>query len=245
MIREHVNIADPLFRWRGTGVSRLEGLSDGVFAVTLTLLVVSAGVPDTFQELWQVIRDLPIFLVSFALLLMAWQYHYLFFRRYGLQDGWTSSLNALFLFLVLFYAYPLKFLATFLWRLVLAEDTSTMFAMPGGVPWHVGGLGPREWMMLFYGFGIVGIFGVLALMDYRAYRLRERLQLDEVERFLTRGSMRAHALTIAIALLSVGIVLGGGQPGWAGIVYFLMAPLHTANGIYTGVRADRLARARG
>jgi hypothetical protein len=43
MIREHLFEkrlpTDPLFRWRGGGVSRVEGFSDGVFAVILTLLI--------------------------------------------------------------------------------------------------------------------------------------------------------------------------------------------------------------
>jgi len=54
LIREHLfdkrAPADSMFRWRGGDVSRLEGLSDGVFAVTLTLLVVSLDVPNTFYE---------------------------------------------------------------------------------------------------------------------------------------------------------------------------------------------------
>jgi len=105
MIREHLfhkrAAADPLFRWRGGEVSRLEAFSDAVFALTLTLLVVSLSVPQTFYELWQTFRDLPVFVVSFALLMMAWQYHYSFFRRYGLEDMVTIVLNAVFLFLIL------------------------------------------------------------------------------------------------------------------------------------------------
>ena len=39
-------------------MSRLEGLSDAVFALTMTLIVV-VSVPATFGEFWIVIRDLP------------------------------------------------------------------------------------------------------------------------------------------------------------------------------------------
>ena len=246
MIREHLfdkrAPADPLFRWRGGQISRMEGLSDGVFGLTITLVVVSTGAPTTFHEMWLFMRDLPVLLASFSLLLMAWQYHYQFFRRYGLEDGMTAFLNAVFLFLILFYAYPLKFMATFLWRLVLGDD-SALFAAPPGVESLIFGMGPRSGMMVFYGLGIVGVFGVLCLMCAHAYKLREQLELDEIERVLTVSSIRAHAITVAIATLSLAIVLSGGQPGWAGVVYFLMAPLHTANGFYGRLRAERLREA--
>src|SRR6184192_3904993 len=50
---------------------------------------------------------------GFALtLLVVWEKHYRFFRRYGLQDGTTVLLNSLLLFVVLFYVYPLKFVST-------------------------------------------------------------------------------------------------------------------------------------
>ena len=39
------------FRWRGTEISRIEGLSDAVFAVAVTLLVVSLEAPKTFGDL--------------------------------------------------------------------------------------------------------------------------------------------------------------------------------------------------
>jgi hypothetical protein len=46
--------AEPDFRWRGYEVSRIEGLSDGVFAIAVTLLIVWLEVPKTFAELMAV-----------------------------------------------------------------------------------------------------------------------------------------------------------------------------------------------
>ena len=37
------------FRWRGQEITRIEGLSDAVFAFAITLLVVSVEVPKTFK----------------------------------------------------------------------------------------------------------------------------------------------------------------------------------------------------
>ena len=44
-------------------------------------------------------------------LVLIWSVHNAFFRRYGLDDGLTVVLNTAQLFVVLFYVYPLKFMA--------------------------------------------------------------------------------------------------------------------------------------
>src|SRR5689334_19676051 len=100
------------FRWRGHEVTRIEGFSDAVFAFAVTLLVVSLEVPKTFSELMGVMRGFLPFAVCFGLLMMVWREHYLYFRRYGLQDNVVFWLNAVLLFVVLFYVYPLKFVFT-------------------------------------------------------------------------------------------------------------------------------------
>lgn len=64
--------ADHGFRWRGGDISRLEGLSDAVFAFAVTLLVVSLEVPETFDELLHVLRGFFAFAVCFAILFWVW-----------------------------------------------------------------------------------------------------------------------------------------------------------------------------
>jgi uncharacterized membrane protein len=55
------------FRWRGHEITRIEGLSDAVFAFAVTLLVVSLEVPKTFTELAETMHGFGAFLVSFLL----------------------------------------------------------------------------------------------------------------------------------------------------------------------------------
>lgn len=247
-LREHLfhrrAPTDPMFRWRGGDVSRIEGLSDGVFALTLTLLIVSVDVPSTFHELWQTGRELPVFFACFVLLMWAWRYHYLFFRRYGLEDLPTTVLNGAFLFVVLFYAYPTKFVATFLWHLILGEPVRGMFAAPEGLSWLTE-YQQRSYMMVFYGAGFIGVFGSLALLFAWAYRRRHELELDELECFLTRSSIVTHLITVTISSASVGFVLAGGVPGVAGILYFLMGPAHGVWGYWSGRRAAQIQAALG
>src|SRR4029078_3921755 len=89
-------------------VTRLEGFSDAVFAFALTLLVVSLEAPKTLADLEKLVRGALPFGLMFAMVCWIWYEHNLFFRRYGLQDGWTVFLNCVLLFVVLFYVYPLK-----------------------------------------------------------------------------------------------------------------------------------------
>src|SRR5262245_16122686 len=90
-------------------VTRLEAFSDAVFALALTLLVVSLDVPKTQKDLIDLLRGFLPFALMFAMVCWIWYQHNVFFRRYSLQDAWTIALNSLLLFLILFYVYPLKF----------------------------------------------------------------------------------------------------------------------------------------
>lgn len=245
MIREHLfhkrAPADPLFRWRGGEVSRLEAFSDAVFAVTLTLLIVSGTPPKTFDDLWLTFRDLPVFLVSFAMLMMAWYYHYQYFRRYGLEDFTTNILNTGFLFVVVFFAYPLKFLATFLWYLIVDYDAMKgMFASATEVAPQFTALEERTLMMYLYAGGIIGVFGLLALMVGRALKQREVLELDKLEIYLTQTSLIHHLITVGVAVGSVLILLTGMEPGFAGVFYFLLGPLHGVVGWQRGIKAQSI-----
>src|SRR3712207_3736373 len=77
------------YRWRSREVSRLEGLADAVFGFAITLLVVSLEVPRTFDDLLATMATFPAFAISFALLLLVWYQHYVYFRRYDIEDGLT------------------------------------------------------------------------------------------------------------------------------------------------------------
>src|SRR3712207_263311 len=76
----------------------MEGFADAVFAFALTLLVVSLEVPNTFDELLATMRGFFAFAISGWLLYAVWFDHYMFFRRYGLQDTLTMHLSSILLF---------------------------------------------------------------------------------------------------------------------------------------------------
>lgn len=218
------------FRWRGGDVSRLEALSDAVFAIALTLLVVSLQVPDSGEQLAGLFWQFPAFALCFAFLLWVWHQHFLFHRRYGFEDSATVILNGVLLFAVVFYVYPLKFLAEVLISGRLGGAEAPAIGSEG------------QAVMLLYAGGFTAIFAVLAAMTARAWRLREAIALDAAERAATLGTLRAQLASAGLGLLSTALCLAlPGQPQWAGLIFFLMGPIWGVAGWRTGVAVARAA----
>jgi hypothetical protein len=100
-------------------------------------------------------------------------------------------------------------------------------------------------MFVWYGLGYGALFGVLALLYRRALGAAAELQLDRVERFLTRSGIVQCLVQSAIALVSVALALAGvglrfGLPGW---VYCLLGPTLALHGTLEGRRLRALGSA--
>jgi uncharacterized membrane protein len=222
-------MAEKNFRWRGHEISRIEGFSDAVFGFAVTLLVVSLEVPKTFTELKEVMQGFPAFGICFSLLLLVWRTHVHFFRRYGLQTAWASALNAVLLFLVLFYVYPLKFLFT----LVVGHS---------GQAEHMIEPGQISSLMIIYGLGYSAIFLVFTLLYVHAYQLREEMHLNELEAFLTKRSIYQNFAMVCFGLTSALLAASlGHRAGLAGFVYMFIGVYFTVEGMVMGKQETALA----
>lgn len=208
-------------------ITRLEAFSDAVFAFALTLLVVSLEVPHSYAELMHLVRGFLPFACCFALLIWIWYEHSAFFTKYGLHDRVTTTLNAVLLFVVLFYVYPLKYLFNLTFSIWIPE------LRHAGSPATVG-----EVVMLFvvYGLGFMAVFVVFALLYYRAWRLRDVMHLTPLEARDTVGEIGTQLVSVAVALVSIGwaLLAPGDLKAFAGFLYFLMGPAHWAYGAING-----------
>ncbi len=177
------------FRRRGGEVSRLEGFSDAVFAFALALLVVSTDVPGSTAELYAILGDFPAFGATFAVLVWIWHQHHVYFRRFGFVNAVTTFLNAVLLFLVLFYVYPLKFLF------------GALFDGLVGQGWA---FTPKQGpvLMVLYSLGFASVFAMFAFLYQHALGLRSKLELNELEVLITRAKPASYSSVVrALGLL--------------------------------------------
>jgi hypothetical protein len=205
----------PGFRLRGRDVTRLESFADAVFGFALTLLVVSLDVPKSFNDLAATMRGFPAFAICFLFLALIWNGHYKFCRRYGLDDGASRFLTCVLLFLVLFYVYPLKFLFN-LSVTGLLLGAGPLVSMSGA---------QMSSLLMIYGLGFAAVYAALALLYVHAYRLRESLELNELEKFDTRYIIARLFVLAAFGVIAAGLAQISALRNWSSFVYLAIFPV--------------------
>jgi uncharacterized membrane protein len=220
------------FRWRGNEISRVEGFTDAVFAFAVTLLVVALEVPHTFEGLLDVVRGFPAFVICFTILMLFWNAHYTYHRRYGLDDAFSRVMTMCILVLVLFFVYPLKFLFTML--------TVSMFGLDMAESPHLDGVHQVRHLYVIYGLGFAGVWGLYATLYGHAWRRRTEIGLDAAELIYTRSSLIGMSIYVGVCLLSVVLALATHSTWLPGFTYFLLGPLQTLNGVWFGRRLRAL-----
>lgn len=233
-LAEVAQLRDDGFRHRGTEVSRIEALSDAVFGFGVTLLVMSVEAPTSYAELIDSFRGLPAFAACFALLAWLWHTHFVFCRRFGLTDSRFYMLNTAFLFVVVFYMYPLKFVFVgfVAWGTGLAQQRYASTGLNAG---------QMSSLFVIYGLGFTLVGGVLAAMYAHALSLRRSLALSDHEATITRHEIIQNLLRALVGVLCAGIAAAvpARFTGLSGFAFMLLGPIEAIG----GMRRSRL-RAR-
>lgn len=200
---------DPIGR-RGEHISRLEAFSDAVFAFSITLLIVALEVPDTYEKLMESMSHFFSFGICFAILLIIWNSQNIYFRRYGLNDGYSVALNGCLLFTCLFFVYPLKFL----------------FSVFPSVYTPGADLDQAQNLYYIYNAGFMGIYLLFGLLYRHALHQRKELGLTEQEAFHTESQMITHFLIAATGIAPITFaMLGEGFIVLAPVSYVLIWPV--------------------
>ena len=168
-------------------ILRIEALSDAVFAFSVSFLVASLEVPQTFSELQIILKGAIPFFATIALIFLFWYRQYLFFRHYGLNDFRTILLNLIYLSVILFYVYPLKFL----FSLLISSWTGiNLFpkAAEKGEPVLFTTDFPQ--VIIIFSIGYFFIWLLLYFMHSRALDAAKNLDLNKYETEYTKKEKR-------------------------------------------------------
>lgn len=222
------------FRWRGNAVTRVEGFTDSVFAFAVTLLVVALEVPNTFDGLMNVVRAFPAFVICFAVLMIFWNAHYRFYRRYGFEDLFSRLMTLAILVLVLFSVYPLKYLFTLV--------TNGVFDLGIANAPTLSSVGEVRMLYLVYGLGFAGVWSLYALLYWHALRQRAALGLSAVEVLITRASFAEYLIHVGACLGSIALAYATSNAWLPGVFYAILGPVQALNGWLYG-RKMRVAAA--
>ncbi len=185
-------------------ISRVEAFSDAVFAFAATLMVVSLDKGDSLIQVKDNWIGFLSFGVSFFVLVALWKVHYNYFRRTDYIDNWTITFNAILLFVVLYFVFPLKSL-TFSWfsqRGISREDLASLFEL--------------------YSLGFLLIFLCFSLMYWRAYNKTDEKQKPTLHFYARHFMVFVVVSFVSILLSAFQVGVGFGLPGF---IYIILGPL--------------------
>ena len=220
MLRKKVfrQTGDELFRHRSNEIFRIEALSDAVFAFSVSLLVVSLEVPQTFSELKTIIRGALPFFATVALLFLFWYLQYIFFRRYGLNDLVTILLNLAYMAIILFYVYPLKFLFS-----VLISSWTGLNLFPKANQMGLIVLSRDDFpqLIILFSSGYSFIWMILYFLHQRALRYTMNPELNFYEILFTIKERRGALWNAIIGFTAIIMALAGAE-FLAGVCYLFI-----------------------
>src|SRR5256884_3417720 len=214
------------FRLRGMEMTRLETFIDAAFAFAISMLVIAANqVPDNIEELLGAFRHVPAFVASVVVLGIFWRGHWLWSRRYGLEDGVSIFISWAMIVTVLIYMYPLKAIFSSMWFLLSS----------GRVGHTLGAHSESQVRSLFavFALGFTAIALEVVLLNLRAWQLRKPLRLNTQEKLITLYEVTGWSVPVGVGIISfvLALILPREQIAWSGWVYFsmvILVPLHSA-----------------
>jgi len=206
---------DPNFQWRGENVTRIENLSDIVFALAFGMLI-STGFPiSKFSELEMFLASIIPVSAGFAIMVFLWHQHFTFFRRYGVADQKIIFLNAVLLFVILYLAYPLRFAFESFYLFITSSITGNYVVMAekGLDSFDTSGV-----ILGFFGIGYALVHMIYALMHQHVIKKQDKLALTPVEIIITKRSIFTNWFMVLLSALMAGIAYFSPLNGMAGFI---------------------------
>jgi uncharacterized membrane protein len=208
------------FRLRGIEMTRLETFIDAAFAFAISMLVIAPQqIPDNIGALLGAFKNVPAFVASIAVLGIFWRGHWLWSRRYGLEDGASIFISWAMLVTILIYIYPLKAIFGSMWFLFSHGRFGQALGLRADAE--------ARTLFAIFAVGFTAIALEIVLLNLRAWQLREPLRLNAREKLITRYEIAGWSLPVVLGIISLllALILPIEQIAWSGWVYFSMAVL--------------------
>ena len=209
------------FRLRGLQATRLETFIDAAFAFAISMLVIVAQqIPDDVESLLAAFKNVPTFVCSIAVLGIFWRGHWLWSRRYGLEDSVSILISWAMIVTILIFIYPLKAIFGAMWDFLSNGVVGQQLSR------HTTEAQARK-IFAIYALGVIATSAEIMLLNLRAWHLREPLRLNTREALMTRGEVTAWSIPPCVGIVSLvfSFTLPVDEIGWCGWVYFLMSIL--------------------
>lgn len=197
----------------GRELPRMQAFSDGVFAFSATLLVVTLKVPTSYDELLQALAGFPALAIAFAAIVSLWAIHREFFARYPLGDNVSMAINAVLLFIVLIYVYPLKLLAELAAHIILRVGNPTVADMTAS---------QVQGTYIIFGLAVLATSLAIAALHLRAWQLRHILELDSPARADLVAAGWSYAAIGLVACIAIGAAAVGLGTRWGLPIWILL-----------------------
>jgi uncharacterized membrane protein len=227
------------FRLRGMEMTRLETFIDATFAFAISILVIAASrVPENIDELLAAFKNVPAFVTSIAVLGIFWRGHWLWSRRYGLEDGVSTLISWAMIVTMLIYIYPLRAIFGAMWYLLSGGRVGDRLGF------HTTETQERAIFAIF-ALGFIAIAFEILLLNFRSWQLREPLRLNAHERLMTRREITGWSIPVGVGIASLilSLTLPVEEIEWAGWIYFSMIVLVPLHSFYCSRRMNGLASA--
>lgn len=193
---------------RGDNMTRIETFVDAAFAFSFTMLVISIDeIPRSPQELIELSKDIPAFVMSALIIGSIWLAHSSWSRTFGLQDRVTVILSLTLVMLVLIFVYPIKLLlqaAVIYFSITLFEIDALDTGLFTNTGWEDNQVSE---LFLFVGIGLVALAGIIISFYQNALRYRDALRLNEFELAFCKRITLIWLLVACTALVSIAVTI--------------------------------------
>lgn len=198
---------ETLLKSRLMTTSRIETIVDGIFAISMTLLVLSLEVPTlpspvtdlTIQNyLWGILPNFYVYALSFFLLAVFWRINHVQFHRIKKADNALIWINVIWLMLV-----------------ALVPFSTSL----------VGDYGNLQTASLFFNINMFFI-AILTFVNWY-YAANHHLLDRKLSPEFYKKSLRLNLVFPLVAVIA--IVLSFVSPSWSTLAYILVIPLKRVN----------------